>query len=293
MTVELKSFARTVRVTDGAWGTQLQSRGLPAGSCGELWNVDNSDPVEAIARSYVEAGSEVILTNTFGANRFVLDAHGESDRVAELCRAGAAISRRVAGKDVKVFGSIGPTGKIVMMGEVSPSELVSTFSEAAAALSDGGVDALVLETFNELEELKIAIEAIKNTTDLPVVACMTFGHGSGRDRTMMGNSPEELVDLIKHSAAEAVGANCGCGPDGYVEIAARLRAATSSLPIWVKANAGLPEIGPDGHTVYPMQADDFALRAKKIVSAGANFIGGCCGTTPEHIRAIREMVGSA
>ncbi len=289
MSFDIKSFAATVRVIDGAWGTQLQERGLPAGSCPELWNVENAEAVEAVGRSYVEAGSDVILTNTFGGNQFILTNHGVGERAAELSEAGVRISRRAAGGEAKVFASIGPTGKIVMMGEVSEDELEAAFAETVQALERGEADAIVLETFNELDELEIALKAVKKTTNLPVVASMTFSSGPDGTNTMMGNTPGDLARTAAECGADAVGANCGVGPDNYVKVAELLRAATR-LPIWIKPNAGLPEIAPDGQTVFPMGPDEFASYVPKLIAAGANFIGGCCGTTPDHIRALRKAV---
>ena len=277
---------------DGAWGTQLAAAGLPAGACPEVWNLANAKAVEAVARGYVEAGSDAILTNTFGANRFLLAPHGLAGQVEEICRKAAEISRRAAGDGVKVFGSIGPTGKIVMMGEVDRAELEQAFGEAARGLEAGGADAIVLETFNELAELGMALAAAKQETSLPVVASMTFSHGPDKNRTMMGNSPEELVELAEADGADAVGANCGLGPERYVEIARMLRAAGPEMPVWIKPNAGMPRVGSDGRTSYPMGPDQFASYAPKLLEVGANFIGGCCGTTPKHIAALRKAVGN-
>ena len=177
MALELKTFASQVRVIDGAWGTELQSLGLPAGAAPELWNVENPSAVEQVARSYVEAGSDIILTNTFGANRVVLAGHGAADRTTELAEAGAAISRTAAGRQAKVFASIGPTGKIIMMGEVARDEICRAFAEAAGAVARGGADAIVLETFNELDEVLLALAAVKQVSALPVVVSMTFASG--------------------------------------------------------------------------------------------------------------------
>ena len=292
MTLDLRDFVAGIRVLDGAWGTQLQRQGLPAGLAPELWNLENPGAVEAVARSYVEAGSDVILTNTFGANRFVLGNCGAADRVGELAEAGAAASRRAADateRDVKVFASVGPTGKIVMMGEVAEEELAGAFVEAAGAVVGGGADGIVLETFNELDEAKLALGAVRGACELPVVVSMTFASGPDGTATMMGNTPEDLAAAAEAGGAAAVGANCGVGPDNYVRVAELLRASTD-LPIWIKANAGLPQVGPDGKTTYPMGPEDFAAYVEKLASAGANFIGGCCGTTPDHIRAIRAAV---
>jgi len=292
MEFDLKTFAKTVRVADGAWGTQLQRRGLPPGECPELWNAERPAAVEAVARSYVEAGSDVILTNTFGANRFVLARHGAGDRVGELTARGVAISRRSAGETVKVFASLGPTGKIVMMEEVPDDEIVAAFAESAAAAADAGADAVLLETFNELAELALALRGVRQSCQLPVICSMTFSAGPDGTATTMGTAPGELAAAAEAGGARAVGANCGAGPDNYVRIVARLRAATD-LPIWVKPNAGLPQLGPDNQTVFPMGPEAFAGFVPALIDAGANVLGGCCGTTPEHIRLVRRAVDAS
>jgi 5-methyltetrahydrofolate--homocysteine methyltransferase len=291
MALDLKTFCAKVRVSDGAWGTELQKRGLAAGLAPELWNVDAPHHVEAVARSYVEAGSDLILTNTFGANRFVLDTHGHRDRVAELAEAGVRISKLSAGKDIPVFASLGPTGKIVMMDEVPREKIAAAFAEAAEALAWGGADAIVLESFQELEELSIALEAVrKAATGLPVVVSMTFATGPDGTLTMMGNKPEELARVAKALGASAVGANCGAGPENFVKVARLLR-ASCDLPIWVKPNAGLPQM-VKGRTLFPMAPKEFAAFVPQLIAAGANFVGGCCGTTPDHIRAVRKQIGT-
>lgn len=289
MTLELKTFASQVRVIDGAWGTELQSLGLPAGAAPELWNLENPSAIEQVARSYVEAGSDIILTNTFGANRLVLTGHDAGDRTTELAEAGTAISRAAADRQAKVFASIGPTGKIIMMGEVDRDEICRAFAEAAGAVARGGADAIVLETFNELDEVLLALAAVKQASPLPVVVSMTFASGPEGTSTMMGNRPAEIAAAAEAGGADAIGANCGAGPADYVKVARLFREATE-LPIWIKPNAGLPEVGPGGKTVFPLGAEQFASFAGQLAAAGADFIGGCCGTTPQHIRALREAV---
>ncbi len=289
MVLEITSFAAKVRVTDGVYGTELQKACLVAGGCPELLNVDNAAAVEAVARGYVEAAADVIMTNTLGANRFMLGAYGAGERAAELAEAGAAIARRAAeGTDTKVFGSFGPTGKIVMTGEVPPEDMVAAFAETAGGLTRGGAEAIVLETFNELAEAEIAFNAVKSVCDLPVVVSMAFAYGPEKSATMMGETPGQLVAMAEANGAAAVGANCGVGPDAYVRVAAMLREATD-LPVWIKPNAGLPVL-TDGKTTFPMGPDEFASFVPALVAAGANFIGGCCGTGPEHILAIRKAV---
>jgi len=285
MKLNLGEFADRVRILDGAWGTELQRRGLPAGAAPELWNRENPGAVEAVARSYVEAGSEIILTNTFGANRYVLARHNAAERTEELAEAGVAISRTAAGKEVKVFASVGPTGSIVMMGEVDQDALIEAYAETASALVRAGADAVVLETFNELAELSLAFRGVRDSCDVPIVVSMSFAAGPDGMATIMGNGPEDLARMAEDHGAEAVGANCGTGPDTYVRIARRLASATS-LPVWIKPNAGKPEMGPKGTTMFPIGPQEFASYAPHLVESGARFIGGCCGTTPDHVRAI-------
>ncbi len=271
---------------DGAWGTQMQARGLPIGECGEGWNLDQPAKVEEVARAYVAAGSQVILTNTFCGNRIMLERHGLVGRAVEINRAGAEISKRAAGDGAVVFGSMGPTGKMVMMGDVTEDELVETFGEQAAALAAGGADGIVIETMAALDEFQCAIRAAKET-GLPVAGCMVFDSGADLDRTMMGVTPEQQAEAAVEAGADIVGVNCGQGIEGYIPIAARLKAACD-LPIWIKPNAGLPEL-VDGKAVYKMGAETFAEQAKQLVDVGADFIGGCCGTSPEFINALQRM----
>jgi methionine synthase I (cobalamin-dependent) len=295
MALNLNSLAAKVRVTDGATGTRLHKQGLTPGTPTELWNTDNPAAVQRVASDYIRAGSEIILTNTFGANRIILAQHGAANRTAELAEAGARIARRAAdaakstGKDVLVFGSIGPSGKIVMTEEVGRDELLAAFAESAEAIAWGGADTIVLETFNELDELVIAIDAVKGACNLPVVASMTFSSGPDKTHTMMGNSPADLAAAARKHGADAVGANCGVGPDNYVRVAALLRSACD-LPIWIKPNAGVPTVGRDGRPLFPMKPQEFASFVPAMIAAGANFIGGCCGTGPGHIEALRAAV---
>lgn len=268
-------------ITDGAWGTQLQALGLPAGECPDGWNLTHPDYVRQVAQSYVDAGSKVILTNTFRSNRITLAGHGLADRVVEINRAGVEISRAAAGTHAKVFASIGPTGKMLMMGEVTEEEVFGAFAEQAEAL--GASDALVIETMTDLAEARIAVRAAK-TIGLPVVASMVFDSGKDRDRTMMGSTPEQVAEALAEAGADVIGANCGLGMDGYIPVAKRLRAATA-LPIWIKPNAGLPEL-VDGHIVYRTTPAEFAHQAQALREAGVAFVGGCCGTSPEFVRAL-------
>jgi len=274
-------------VTDGAWGTQLQARGLEIGASPDGWNLTQPEKVEEVARAYVEAGSQVILTNTFGANRFVLSRQGLAEKVAEINRAGVEISRRAAGDRAMVFASIGPSGKMLAVGEVTALELEEAFAEQAEAIAAAGADAIVIETMSDPAEAKAAVAAVRRT-GLAVVASMTFDSGRDKDRTLMGTTPEQAAEALLDAGADCVGSNCGQGVAGFVAICRRL-AAAAELPIWIKANAGLPEI-VDGQTVYRQTPAEFADFVPALVEAGASFIGGCCGTTPEFIRAVTERL---
>jgi 5-methyltetrahydrofolate--homocysteine methyltransferase len=290
MTELFAQYAAAVTVTDGAWGTQLQKQSLPAGACPDLWNLENPAAVEAVAREYVQAGSQIILTNTFRSNRFALEHWQLGDQAAKLAEVGAAISRKVAGNSARVFGSMAPTGKIVMMGDTPKEDIYAAFAEQAKALARGGVDAILCETFTELEEALLAARAARENTALPVLVSLTFDSGPDRAATMMGNSPADLAKAARELGLSAVGANCGAGPDNLVKVARLFRQATD-LPILVKPNAGLPVIR-DGQTVFPLAPAQFAAFVPELVAAGANFIGGCCGTTPDHIRAVQAAVKS-
>lgn len=274
-------------VTDGAWGTELQARGLASGDCPDGWNLTHPERVEEVARAYVEAGSQVILTNTFRANRVALDGAGLASRVAEINRAGVEISRRAAGDRAAVFASIGPSGKMLMTGEVSAEAVRGAFAEQAQALAAAGADALVVETMADLAEARLAVAAARET-GLPVVASMVFDAGKKKDRTMMGATPEQVAAALTEAGADVIGANCGCGVAGYVEICRRLSAATAR-PVWIKANAGMPEL-VDGRPVYRMTPEEYGAYVPALVEGGARFIGGCCGTNPGFIRAIKGRI---
>ena len=265
-------------ITDGAWGTELQARGLEPGTPPDIWNLSHPERVEEVARAYVEAGSQVILTNTFRANAF-----GTEGDLEAINRAGVAISKRAAAGKALVFASIGPTGKLLFQGEISKEQASAAFAAQATALAAGGADALLVETMSDIEEARIAVAAAR-ATGLPVIASFAFDSGRNKDRTMMGATPESVAEAMAEAGADAVGANCGVGVEQIVPICRRLRAACD-LPIWIKPNAGLPTM--EGTVVrYGTSAEFFASHYAALRDAGAAFIGGCCGTTPEFIRAL-------
>lgn len=272
-----------VVILDGAWGTELQARGLEAGECPDEWNLSHPAEVTSVGAAYADAGSRIILTNTFRSNRIALDGYGLADRVVELNTAGVGHSKRGAAGRAKVFGSVGPSGKVLAAGETTESALREAFEEQVNAMAAAGVEGIVIETMSEPAEAEIAIAAARQT-GLTIVASMAYDAGRKKDRTMTGATPEQAAVLLSEAGADIIGANCGCGIELYVGIAARLRAATSK-PIWIKANAGLP-VMTDGHTRYTMGPDEFADYARALRDAGVAYIGGCCGTNPEFIRAL-------
>ncbi len=276
-------------VLDGGWGTQLQLRGLETGAHPDLWNLSRPDKVREVAEAYVAAGSDIILTNTFGASRFTLGHHGYEDKIEEVNRAGVRISREAASGKAKVFASIGPSGVVLMMGTVSADELYESFVQQAHAMAMEDPDGIVVETMSDPAEAVLAVKAAK-TTGLPVAACMVFDSGKDKDRTMMGTTPEQAVEQLVAAGADIVGSNCGQGIDGFIPICRRMRAVTDK-PLWMKANAGLPQM-VDDKTVYAQTPENFAAKAQELIKAGANFVGGCCGTSPDFIAALKRMVNA-
>jgi len=280
-----------VVILDGAWGTELQARGLAMGDCPDEWNLSHPEQVVSVGAAYAEAGSQIILTNTFRANRIALAGYGLADRVVELNTAGVQHSKRGAASSTngraRVFASVGPSGKVLAAGETSEAALREAFEEQINALAAAGADGIVIETMSEPAEAEIAIAAARQT-GLTIVASMAFDAGRKRDRTMTGATPEQAAVRLAEAGADIIGANCGCGIEAYVGIAARLRAATTK-PVWIKANAGLPEM-VEGQARYRMSPTEFAGYARALREAGAGYIGGCCGTNPEFIRALRAVL---
>lgn len=279
-----------VLVSDGAWGTFLHQSGLQPGECPELWNVTNPDAVFKIAKSYVDAGADMILTNTFGGSPNKLKHYGLNDRTYELNKTGAEISRKAAGDDKLVLGSIGPTGVILMMGEVSEEELFEGFKIQAKGLADGGVDAIVVETMSAIDEAVLAIKAAKEVCDLEVLCTFTFEKTvDGKYKTMMGITPTQMLEAVKEAGASIIGANCGNGFENMIDIVKEFRNVDKLTPVLIHANAGKP-ILEEGKTVFPETPEIMVSRVDELISRGANIIGGCCGTTPDHISALSKKV---
>jgi 5-methyltetrahydrofolate--homocysteine methyltransferase len=274
-------------IADGAMGTMLQAAGLQPGDAPERWNVEKSDVIRAVHRAYIEAGAQIILTNTFGGNRIRLSLHALADRADELNYAAAQLARTVADAaphPVIVAGSIGPTGQLLApLGELEFEQAAGVFEEQARALVRGGVDVLWIETMSDLEEIRAGVTGSRRAApDWPLVATMTFDTGG---RTMMGVTPEKALEALQDLGVRALGGNCGRGPDEIEGVIARMHAANSQAVLVAKANAGLPRM-VNGATVYEASPPVMAEHARKVRQCGAHIIGGCCGSTPDHIHAM-------
>ena len=276
-----------VLVADGATGTWLQAEGLPPGTPPELWNVERPDAILRMHEAYLEAGAQVILTNTFGGSRHKLAKAGLGARMEELVGAAVRLARQAAGKDALVAGDIGPLGDLLApLGKVTYEEAVALFREQARVLAEGGADFILIETMADLQEAAAAIEGVRSATDLPIVCSMSFDtHG----RTMMGVTPQQMVQRLWPMGLAAIGVNCG---RSLADNAAALRAAHAAAPeapLWYKPNAGLPHL-EGGRTVFDVGPEEFAANAAAALEDGARVVGGCCGTTPAHIRALAQAL---
>lgn len=278
-------------LADGATGTMLFAAGLEHGDSPELWNVEHPDRVAAIARGYLEAGSQLLLTNTFGGTRLRMAMHGLQDRVRELNLAAVHLLRQevaASGRKALVAGDIGPSGQVLLpYGELSYEQALEAFHEQAAALVEGGVDVIWIETMSALEEMQAAVEAVRKVSrDIPILTTMTF---DTRGRTMMGVTPQAAISALAPLGAAAIGGNCGNGPDEIIAVVEKMHATMPDALLVAKANAGIPEL-VKGQPVYRATPDDMAAYANQVFDAGARIIGACCGSTPAHIKAIHEAL---
>ncbi|MCK4447513.1 MAG: bifunctional homocysteine S-methyltransferase/methylenetetrahydrofolate reductase [Candidatus Marinimicrobia bacterium] len=273
---------------DGAMGTMLYSRGIYINRCFDELNLSRPELVKEIHNKYILAGSEVIETNTFGANRFKLNAHGFDEEVSSINYQGARIAREEAGEDIWVAGSIGPLGiRIEPWGPTSVEEARDVFKEQAKALYDGGIDLFILETFYDLGEIQQAIIAVKEICDLPVIAQMTIGDDGN---SLYGTTPEHFAKRLSEWGSDVVGINCSVGPQIMLNALEKM-VRVADKPISIQPNAGVPR-NIEGRNIYLVSAEYMADYTKRFIQTGAKIIGGCCGTTPEHIRAMRDAIQS-
>lgn len=295
MIMPLKSSLRTHApiIGDGAMGTELQRAGLEPGGCGDEWNLLHPERVLAIQRRYIEAGSQVLITNTFGANRFVLGRYELADRVREIARAGARIARQAIGDSGWVVGDVGPCGGFLEpLGEITPDELAASLRETVGGLLEGGVDAIILETITALDELDAGIRVARELGAPCIIASLAFDKVRDGYRTMMGATPEQAAQIAVSAGADVLGANCGTGlqPEEFANIAGHYR-TVCDLPIMLQPNAGQPRL--EGTViVYPGTPEEFAASLLKLAPVAA-IVGGCCGSTPDHIRAFAHRLHAA
>ena len=275
---------------DGAWGTQLMARGLAPGSCLERAGIERPELLAEIALAYLEAGADLLTTNTFGASPLALERHGLAERSEEINRAAVAAIRPAAAGRALVSGSVGPTGRLLLPYGDTESELVhDAFRRQIAALVEAGVDVICIETMMDLEEARLAVAAAREAAgDLPVIATLTFNRTPRGFYTTMGNAVEQACAVLEASGADLVGSNCGNGIDAMVELAGEL-AAHSRVPLVIQANAGLPELR-GGELRYPESPAFMAERVGALMDLGVAVIGGCCGTGPDHVRALRAAI---
>jgi len=289
---------------DGAMGTQLIAHGVEPGKCSELLNLESPGLVLRIHNAYLEAGADAVLTNTFGGNGFALARHGLENRVADVNTTGAQLARKAAGRDKYVLGDIGPTGDFLEpLGSLKPDQLTTVFADQAKALLAGGVDGFIIETMSAVEEATIAVKAAKSVSpDLPVLASMAFDKRGPDFKTMMGVDVKTAVSALVSVGPDAIGFNCGTTTlDEYVELAKLFVSAVDALEntratsherraaIFAEPNAGKPEL-VDGKAVYKVTPDEFADAAQKIYAAGVTIIGGCCGSSPDHIKTLAKKL---
>jgi len=275
--------------SDGAWGTYLFKKGLKSGNCPEEWNLTHYDDVFDIAKSYVLADSDIITTNSFGSNIFKLSQYNLQNKLSEICETSSEISRKAAGVNKIVMASLGPTGKFLIMGDVTSEELYDSFKQQAIAFEKGGADAVCIETFYALDEAELAIAAVKENTALEVICTFTFDKSEYGYKTLMGVTPQQMTESLIVCGADIIGANCGSGFEDMIEIVKQIREVSTRIPVIVQANAGLP-VFENGELIYSETPDKIKEIIPRLIDAGANIIGGCCGTTPEHIKVIAKIV---
>jgi len=284
--------AGEVLVSDGAWGTFLHLKGLKSGECPEAWCLNRAADVADVAKSYADAGADMVETNSFGGSCFKLEHYGLADKAAAINEAAAKASRTGAGAGRWVIASIGPTGKMLVTEEVTEKEMYDAFKTQAVALEKGGADAVCIETMSDIDEAALAVKATKENTKLEVICTFSFEKTvKGDYRTMMGVTPADAARAMIGAGADVIGTNCGNGIERMIDIVKEMRTVSKDIPILVHANAGLPH-NVNGKDVFPESPEDMAKQVPDLIKAGANIVGGCCGTTPAHIAAIKAAIAA-
>jgi 5-methyltetrahydrofolate--homocysteine methyltransferase len=270
-------------ICDGAMGTMLQAQGIPAGMLSELWNEQRPDVILGIHRAYLDAGAQIITTNTFNGNRVRMGEAGLAGRSAELTRLGVALAREAVGNKAWIAGDVGPTGQLLEpYGSLTAAQAEEAYAEQAIALAEAGADLILIETMTDIEEACCAVRAAKAHTVLPVFCTFAF---NAKGRTMMGLRPDVAAVRVQEVGGDAVGANCGEGPEAIIAALQGMQGATG-LPLIAQSNAGVPRWEKDSQSVWDVGPEQMAEHARRFVSLGARIVGGCCGSGPAHIAAI-------
>ncbi len=283
----LERLQRDILLLDGSMGALLQGRGLPPGYAPDLWNLERPDDIAAVHAEYAEAGSDILLTNTFGASRLRLQEYHAESRIREINEAGVVLARRASKGKAYIAGDIGPSGStIAPFGEITFEEAVSIFREQARLLKEAGADLIAIETMFDIQEMRAALIGVREgAPGLPVMALMTFNADGITDS---GSDPETVASVLEGFGVEIIGLNCSVGPEAMLPVLRRLGQVTHTF-LAIEPNAGLPQ-HKDGKTVYPSGAEEMVEFAPAFVEAGANIIGGCCGTTPSYIRLLSKRL---
>jgi 5-methyltetrahydrofolate--homocysteine methyltransferase len=288
----LERVKRGTILFDGAMGTFLQKNGLQVGECPEEWNISHPEVVKSIHKSYYDAGSDCVETNSFGGTKVKLSKFGMGDKVAEYNKRAAELAKEVCPSGKFVAASIGSTGEMLEpYGDFSVQECYDNYAEQIIALKDGGVDALCIETMMDLEEAKIALKAAKENTKLPVIVSLTYNQSPNGYRTLMGNTIAQIVKDLIAGGADIIGTNCGNGIENMIEILKEYKSNAHDMLYLVQPNAGLPEVVGE-KTIYKETPEIMKAKVVNLISLGLNILGGCCGTTPDHIRAFREVLNN-
>lgn len=288
--VLIQALAERTLLCDGAMGTMLQQAGLSHGDCPEQWNLTHPDVVAGIHAAYFDAGSDIVLTNTFGATPIKLALYHLADKTEEFNRAAVRLARKAAGSDRYVLGDMGSCGGLLEpYGDLKPEEAEEAFLKQASALAQEDLDGIIIETMTDLEEMKLALKAARQATSLPVIVSMSYQNGAVPHRTLMGQKTTDCALALKDAGASVIGSNCGVGSAEMLEIIREIHAVCGDTPLIAQSNAGLPVVEA-GKTIFPETPQDMAVRTKDFLNLGIRILGGCCGTSPEHIRALRQAL---